>query len=41
MRPVCTPLGPISFDDRGDVKALDYYKVWVVRGGKHVLSGPK
>lgn len=36
-----TPLGPIAFDDRGDVKALDYYKVWVIRDGKHVLSGPK
>jgi branched-chain amino acid transport system substrate-binding protein len=34
-----TPVGRIEFDEKGDVKALDYYSVWVVREGKHVLYG--
>jgi branched-chain amino acid transport system substrate-binding protein len=32
-----TTLGPIEFDEKGDVKALDYYSIWTVKDGKHVL----
>ena len=38
---VDTPAGRISFDEKGDVKAMDYYQVWVIKGGKHVLHGGK
>jgi branched-chain amino acid transport system substrate-binding protein len=33
-----TPVGEIAFDAKGDVKASGYYKVWVIKGGKHVLA---
>ena len=33
-----TPVGDISFDAKGDVKTSGYYKVWVIKGGKHVLA---
>jgi branched-chain amino acid transport system substrate-binding protein len=36
-----TPVGKIEFDEKGDVKALDYYSVWVIRDRKHVLYGSK
>ena len=36
-----TPLGTIAFDEKGDVKGADYYKVWVIKDGKHVLHGGK
>jgi branched-chain amino acid transport system substrate-binding protein len=36
-----TPVGKLVFDEKGDVKAIDYYKVWVIQGGKHVLHGRK
>ena len=36
-----TPAGKIEFDAKGDIKASDYYTVWVVKGGKHVLLGAK
>lgn len=36
-----TPLGTIAFDEKGDVRAMDYYKVWVIRDGKHALAGGK
>jgi branched-chain amino acid transport system substrate-binding protein len=36
-----TPVGKIEFDASGDIKAADYYTVWVVKGGKHVLAGAK
>jgi branched-chain amino acid transport system substrate-binding protein len=36
-----TPAGKIEFDAKGDIKASDYYTVWVIRGGKHVLYGSK
>ncbi len=38
---VDTPIGKVSFDEKGDVKVEDYYSVWVIRGGKHVLYGGK
>jgi branched-chain amino acid transport system substrate-binding protein len=33
-----TPVGDIEFDPHGDVK-VNPYKVWVIKGGKHVLYG--
>ena len=36
-----TPVGKIEFDAKGDVKALDYYAVWVIKDRKHVLYGSK
>jgi branched-chain amino acid transport system substrate-binding protein len=36
-----TPVGKVAFDEKGDVKGGDYYTVWVIRGGKHVLFGSK
>jgi branched-chain amino acid transport system substrate-binding protein len=36
-----TPVGSVAFDAKGDVKALDYYAVWVIRDGKHVLHPGK
>ena len=33
-----TPVGDIAFDDQGDVKTSGYYKVWVIKGGRHVLA---
>jgi branched-chain amino acid transport system substrate-binding protein len=35
-----TPVGRIQFDEKGDVR-VNPYKVWVIRGGKHVLHGSK
>jgi branched-chain amino acid transport system substrate-binding protein len=32
-----TPVGDVEFDEKGDVKTSGYYKVWVVKGGRHVL----
>jgi branched-chain amino acid transport system substrate-binding protein len=40
-RPHDTPVGAVEFDEKGDVKATDYYSVWVLKGGKHVLAAPK
>ena len=36
-----TPVGKIEFDAKGDVKALDYYAIWVIKDRKHVLHGAK
>ncbi len=35
-----TLVGKVEFDARGDVK-VNAYRVWVVRGGRHVLHGSK
>ncbi len=34
-----TPVGRMSFDEKGDVRVSDYYKVWVVKDGHEVLYG--
>jgi len=36
-----TPVGKVEFDEKGDIRATDYYSVWVIKDGRHVLHGGK